>query len=161
MAVGLIPCAVGGSRIQLWQKDAKLYEEAIRRTKLATDSSAKHGARVRGVLWLQGESNANEADLKQHAERLSTMIRDLRSDLQSPQLPFIACTIGEMGATEKLASKQAMNAILLDLPNRVPFTACVDARDLKSHIGDEVHFDTAAQNEIGRRFAQKLGQLNK
>jgi hypothetical protein len=30
---------------------------------------------------------------------------------------------------------------------------------LKSHIGDNVHFDTAAQNEIGKRFAAKLGDL--
>jgi hypothetical protein len=43
----------------------------------------------------------------------------------------------------------------------VPHTACVDARDLKTHIGDAVHFDTAAQNEIGRRFAAKLIEMTK
>jgi hypothetical protein len=37
----------------------------------------------------------------------------------------------------------------------------VDARDLKTHIGDAVHFDTAAQNEIGRRFAQKWAEMTK
>jgi Carbohydrate esterase, sialic acid-specific acetylesterase len=161
LGVGLIPCAVGGSRIQLWQKGAKLYEEAIRRTKLAIYLSSKHGARVRGVLWLQGEANANAQDLEQHAQRLSTVIRNFRSDLQEANLPFIVCTIGEMGAGEKLGPKQEMNAILLDLSHRVPFTACVDARDLKTHIGDEVHFDTAAQDEIGRRFAQKLSDLKR
>ena len=45
-----------------------------------------------------------------------------------------------------------MNDILLALPKSVPHTACVDARDLKTHIGDNVHFDTAAQNEIGKRL---------
>lgn len=29
-------------------------------------------------------------------------------------------------------------------------------RDLKTHIGDRLHFDTPAQNEIGKRFAAKL-----
>jgi hypothetical protein len=43
----------------------------------------------------------------------------------------------------------------------VPHTACVDARDLKTHIGDSVHFDTAAQNEIGKRFAAKVIQIVK
>ncbi|MBK8091987.1 MAG: hypothetical protein IPK32_08380 [Verrucomicrobiaceae bacterium] len=54
-----------------------------------------------------------------------------------------------------LKNLKAMNEIQLALPKFVPHTACVDARDLKAHIGDSVHFDTAAQNEIGRRFAQK------
>ena len=33
--IGLIPCAVGGSPISQWQKGAKLYDEALRRAKLA------------------------------------------------------------------------------------------------------------------------------
>ncbi len=64
-----------------------------------------------------------------------------------------------MGDADKLADKAAMNQILLDLPSRRPHTACVDARDLKTHIGDNVHFDTAAQNEIGKRFAEKYSAL--
>jgi hypothetical protein len=40
-----------------------------------------------------------------------------------------------------------------------PHTACVDARDLKGHIGDNVHFDTDAQNAIGRRYAEQLKKL--
>jgi hypothetical protein len=54
-----------------------------------------------------------------------------------------------------------MNEIQLALPKSVPHTACVDARDLKTHIGDAVHFDTAAQNEIGKRFAAKVIQIAK
>ncbi len=160
-AVGLIPCAVGGSSIKLWQKGAKLYEDAVRRAKLAVQSTSKHQARIRGILWLQGEANAKADDLPLHAERLSKMIADFRSDLNEPELPFIACTIGEMGSADKLAPKQEMNAILLGLPKRVPFTACVDARELKTHIGDSVHFDTAAQIEIGRRYAEKYAEIKK
>ena len=51
--------------------------------------------------------------------------------------------------------------ILLALPKSVPHTACVDARDLKTHIGDSVHFDTAAQNEIGKRFAAEAAKLER
>jgi hypothetical protein len=32
---------------------------------------------------------------------------------------------------------------------------------VKTHIGDKVHFDTAAQNEIGRRFAAKMLEMRK
>lgn len=160
-AIGLVPCAVGGSSIKLWQKGAKLYEEAVRRAKLALTTTAPVEARIRGVIWLQGEANANAQELPQHAEHLRTMIEALRADLAMPELPFIACTIGEMQPEPRLKDLQAMNEIQLSLPKAVPHTACVDARDLKTHIGDSVHFDTAAQNEIGKRFAAKLIELTK
>ncbi len=160
-AIGLVPCAVGGSSIKLWQKGAKLYEEALSRAKLALKTTALVKARIRGVIWLQGEANANPEELPLHAERLRAMIEALRADLVLPELPFIACTIGEMKPEPLLANLKAMNENQLALPKNVPHTACVDARDLKTHIGDAVHFDTAAQNEIGKRFATKLINLMK
>lgn len=157
-AIGLVPCAKGGSSIKLWAKGAKLYEEAVRRSKLALQTTAPVKARIRGVLWLQGEANARPDDLPAHAERLRAMIESLRTDLGQPDLPFIACTIGEMKDEPNL---KAMNEILLGLPKTVPHSACVDARELKTNIGDNVHFDTAAQTEIGRRFAAKFMELAK
>jgi hypothetical protein len=159
VAIGLVPCAVGGSPIAVWQKGAKLYDEALRRAKAALQITAPVKARLRGVLWLQGEANANSAGLAIHEAKLLKLVDDLRADLAQPDLPFLACTIGEMGDPTKLADKAAMNQILLALPAKRPATACVDARDLKTHIGDSVHFDTAAQNEIGRRFATQLHAL--
>lgn len=160
-AIGLVPCAVGGSSVKLWQKGAKLYEDALRRARLALQTTAPVKARLRGILWLQGEANANAQELPLHTERLRAMIEAFRTDLAQPDLPFIACTIGEMQPEPRLTDLKAMNAILLDLPKSVPHTACVDARDLKTHIGDNVHFDTAAQNEIGKRFAAKLIEMIK
>jgi len=159
VAVGLVPCAVGGSSIHLWQKGAKLYDQALRRAKLALQTTAPVKARIRGVLWLQGEANANTAGLAVHESKLLKLIDDLRADLALPDLPFIACTIGEMGDASQLADKAAMNQLLLALPSKRAHTACVDARDLKTHIGDSVHFDTPAQSEIGKRFAAKMNDV--
>lgn len=160
-AIGLVPCAVGGSSIKLWLKGAKLYEDALCRAKLALQTTTPVNARLRGILWLQGEANANAQELPLHAERLRAMIEAFRTDLAQPDLPFIACTIGEMKEEPTLSNLKAMNNIQLALPKTVPNTACVDARDLKTHIGDNVHFDTAAQNEIGRRFAAKFIEMSK
>jgi len=160
-AIGLVPCAVGGSSIKLWQSGAKLYDEALRRAKLALQTTAPIKAQIRGVIWLQGEANAKPAELPLHADRLKAMVESLRADLALPELPFVACTIGEMKGEEALKNIKAMNDILLALPKSVPHTACVDARDLKTHIGDQVHFDTAAQEEMGRRFAAKLIEMTK
>jgi hypothetical protein len=81
VAIGLVPCAVGGSSIKLWQKGARLYEEALRRAKLALQTTAPVKARLRGILWLQGEANAKADELPQHAAKLRAMIEAFRSDL--------------------------------------------------------------------------------
>lgn len=158
--VGLIPCAVGGSPISLWQKGAKLYDETVRRAKHAVVAGAPARARLRGALWLQGEADANDERLLVHDAKLLQLIDDLRRELATPELPFIACTIGEMSPDGNGRRKADMNRLLLSLPSRRPHTACVDARDLKSSIGDNVHFDTPAQNEIGRRYAEKYFALS-
>lgn len=159
VAIGLVPCAVGGSSIKVWQKGTKLYDEALRRAQLALQTTAPVKARLCGILWLQGEANANAQERPQYAEQLRAMITSFRADLALPDLPFIASTIGEMQPEPRLTDLKAMNEILLALPKSVPHTGCVDARDLKTHIGDSVHFDTAAQEEIGRRFAAKALSL--
>lgn len=159
--IGLIPCAVGGSPIALWQKGAKLYDEMLRRAKLALQQTAPNKARIRGALWLQGEADASDERLAVHEAKLLKLVDDLRADLAAPDLPFIACTIGEMSPDGPGRSKAGMNRLLLSLPEKRPHTACVDARDLKTHIGDSVHFDTAAQNEIGRRYAEKYLALTR
>lgn len=153
--VGLLPCAVGGSPIAQWQRGAKLYDAALRRAKLAVEQTAAVRGRIRGALWLQGEADASVEKLGVYEEKLLQLVDDLRSDLKEPALPFIACTIGEMRPDEGANRKADMNKLLLSLGQKRAKTGCVDARDLKTHIGDNVHFDTAAQNEIGRRFAEK------
>ena len=111
------------------------------------------------ALWLQGEADATDARLPGHEEKLLRLVDDLRSDLGEPALPFIACTIGEMRADGDGRRNADMNRLLLSLPQKRPHIACVDARELKTHIGDQVHFDTAAQEEIGRRYAAKYFPL--
>lgn len=157
--VGLIPCAVGGSRIDLWQQGAKLYDEALRRAKLALQVTDPVNGRIRGVLWLQGEADSAPDRREVYEAKLLKLVDDLRADLSTPDLPFIACTIGEMGESARVADKAAINAILLSLPSKRPHTACVDARDLKGNIGDNVHFDTDSQNAIGRRYAEQMKKL--
>lgn len=155
----LIPCAVGGTAISKWQKGQRLYEETIRKAKLALKQCPKGKVRIAGALWLQGEADSGTPErIAAYPKRLKQLIVDLRTDLNIPDLPFIACTIGELKETS-VKARQSINAILLDLPNRVPHTACVDGRKFAKSIGDKVHFDTATQNEHGRLFAAKYLDL--
>ena len=157
--IGLIPAARGGSAIRLWSETGPLYLEAIRKTKLALEQGPAEKTRLRAVLWLQGEADSKVTALPTYAASLNNLVDRLRADLEIPDLPFLACTIGEMRPDTDEVKKSEMNRLLLDLPGQRANTACVDARDLTGHIGDSVHFDTASQEEIGRRFATELLKL--
>lgn len=152
--IGLIPCARGGSAIRLWSKDGALYKNAIRRARLALEQGPEGKTRIRGVLWLQGEADSKPDRLPLYPDALTDLVDRLRKDLDDPDLPFLAATIGEIRPDTPESRRSEINRILLDLPNHRERTACVDARDLKEHIGDTVHYDTASQEEIGRRFAR-------
>ena len=149
----LIPCAVGGTSIVKWKKGQRLYDETIRRAKLALEQGPKDKTRIAGALWLQGEADsATPERIANYSSRLNELIDNLRADIGDPGLPFIACTIGEMRSD--VQARKQINHILLDLPNQRPDTACVDGRSFAKSIGDNVHFDTPTQREHGRRFAK-------
>lgn len=60
----------------------------------------------------------------------------------------------EGSKAKRFALSREINKILLRLPDKRKHTACVDARDTKGQIGDELHYHTEAQIEIGQRFAK-------
>jgi len=161
--IGLIPCAVGGSKVAQWQKGVprSLYDEAVRRAKLALKTGAPGKVRIRAALWLQGESDSKEETYKVYPEKLLKVVDTLRADLELPELPFIACTVGSFIAAKTNAYPhiQEINDDLLALPGQRPHTACVDARDLKGNIGDNLHYNTESQTAIGPRYAEKYFEL--
>ena len=158
--IALIPCAVGGTSIGKWQKGQRLYEETIRRAKRSLRQVPKGKGRIAGALWLQGEADSQTAErIAAYPTKLASLIADLRADLAIPDLPFIACTIGELKPASA-ESRANLNRILLDLPNQVPHTACVDSRAFANDIGDGVHFDTATQEQHGRLYADAYLKLS-
>jgi len=144
-------------------KGGKLYENAVRRARLALGTKSSVPVVLKGVLWLQGEADTKPDSQPTYQSRLVRLIDDLRADFGVPNLPFIAATIGEFGSTPPAhpTGKTLLNEALLALPNVCPDTACVDTRDLKGHIGDKGHYNTASANEIGIRMAAKYGEIKK
>jgi hypothetical protein len=154
--VALIPVAQGGSWVNLWGDGSDNYEKTIRRANKALADFPQGKARIAGALWLQGESDTLEARYEAYAGKLTSLIERLRADLNEPKLPFIACTIRpDIVPKGKYLHVKEINDDLLSLPQRVPNTACVDARDLKGHIGDFMHYDSESQQSIGQRYGQE------
>ncbi len=159
--VGLVPCAVGGSKLNLWLKGGRLYESALRRARLALATKSSVPVALKGALWLQGEADSTPELQPTYQARLVRMLDDLRADLATPDLPFIAATIGKFRAPAKAgpSGRALINETLLALAKQRAHTACVDARDLKGHIGDGVHYNAASANIIGERMAAKYFEL--
>lgn len=85
--VGLVPCAVGGTRIAEWRRGSRLYSELVRRS---TESVRDGGGTIRALVWYQGESDTvREEDAEGYQHRMETLIKDLRSDLHLPSLLVI------------------------------------------------------------------------
>lgn len=58
--MGLIPTALGGTNLNdEWQPGGELYTFMVAQTKAAM--AAAPGAKLRGMVWFQGESDADEA----------------------------------------------------------------------------------------------------
>ena len=155
VTIGLVPCAVGGSPLSRWEKDGDLYEAIIRRAREAT----KHGS-LMGMLWMQGEKDAKELALaKSYAKRLDAMILDFRREFEMPELPFVAALpCVELAERDDRPGAELVTESLKELSRRVRHTATVDSTGLKS-TGDQTHFSTQSQRELGRRYAQAMATL--
>lgn len=151
--IGLIPCAVGGSPISVWEPGALYsqtfhpYDDALKRVRLAMQKGV-----LKGILWHQGESDNNSTQASVYIEKLTALIQRLRSDVQQPELPFIA---GELGY---FLRDDYINKVLQQLPAKVSHTDVVSAKDL-THKGDNLHFDTPSARELGKRYAEAMKLL--
>ena len=162
--IGLVPCALGGSWISLWQKTSlattalnnkTLYNYALERALLAKQSGT-----LRAILWLQGESDSSlETRADTYQQNLIHFIMDFRTDLGLPELPFVCATIGSFLEESRWPYKDQINGILLGVSNTIPFAVCADVRDLTGNIGDNVHYNAASQEQIGRRMAEKYIEM--
>jgi hypothetical protein len=155
--IGLVPCAFGGTPLKRWERGGDLYLNAVHRARLAM-----HDGTLKGILWHQGESDSGTStNAHTYGDRLAKMIKDIRADLGAPNLPVVVGQIGEFlydRGPEHSPYARVVNDALAKLPERVPFTGCASAKDLK-HKGDQLHFDAASQRELGRRYAAEMLRL--
>lgn len=147
ITVGLVVNAKGGTKIDEWKEGGKFFNDAVARTKQAITA----GGTLKGICWHQGESSANDPD---YLKKITALAIALRKELDAKDLPFV------VGETCKAKQERPVNTHLRQLPKEVPNTACVSAEGLKAQDGN-THFDTAAQLELGKRYATEMLKLLK
>jgi hypothetical protein len=152
--VGLVPCAFGGTSIDQWAKGGKLYDEAVRRAKVAM----RRGT-LAGILWHQGESDSGSEEKRAaYPAKLEQLIENLRQDLDAPDVPFVLGQLGEF-RERKVPGNATMNELLRAFPETHPRTACVESAGLTS-VGDDTHFDAKSLREFGKRYAAAYLKLS-
>lgn len=153
----MIPCAVGGTSIDVWEpggydKATKThpYDDMLLRLKEALKSG-----KLKGILWLQGESDSQPEKDSLYLSKLNELIRLIRSEAGNNKVPFVA---GELGRYRDVYRN--INDVLKKLPSIVPYTAIASSKGLKDK-GDQVHFDSPSQEIMGKRMAKKMESLQK
>ncbi|GAB3643795.1 sialate O-acetylesterase [Spirosoma arcticum] len=160
-SIGLIPAAVGGSGIDVWEPGAYYeptksypYDDAIRRAKKALENG-----QLAGILWHQGESDSQPEKTTVYEQKLTALIRRIRADLRAETVPFLVGTLGDF-YVQKNPNARQINAILTKLPGVLPNVYVVSASGL-THKGDTTHFDTPSARTLGRRFADSYLNIPK
>ena len=151
--VGLIPAAHGGTSMQQWDPARKgqgghsLYGATLERIKAV-------GGRVAGILWYQGESDANPADAALYQARMTDLVQSFRADLNSPDLPFYFVQLGpfitdpDPGLVAGWNQVREFQRLLLGTLPNVGMVSAIDCG-----LDDGIHIDTAGLKTLGRRLA--------
>ncbi|RLM70207.1 putative carbohydrate esterase [Panicum miliaceum] len=78
-AVGLVPCAQGGTPIANWTQGTELYERMVTRARAAMDDGC---GELAALLWYQGEADAmRREDAVLYQGRMEALVRSVRRDL--------------------------------------------------------------------------------
>ncbi|GAA5130632.1 sialate O-acetylesterase [Luteolibacter yonseiensis] len=154
--IGLVPCAVGGTKLERWVKGGDLYQNALSQARVA----AKDGI-ISGVLWHQGESDSEKMETAGTYEaRLKQMLTDLRADLKQPELPIVVGQIGDFMDEKKFPGAETVRKAIRRMPQLLEHVGYADSARLKDK-GDKLHFDTDGSKQLGERFAKAMLELEK
>lgn len=161
IVIGLIPCAVGGSSIDVWQPgkyyeptNCYPYDDAMKRLNLAM----KVGV-LKGILWQQGESDSDSLHSKIYSEKLVALVKQFRKEVKIKRVPFLAGTIADFYVQTHPYAKM-VNEAIVQLPHQLPKIAVVYTSTLTPN-SDNIHLNTASARELGNRYAVAFFNLMK
>lgn len=168
--VGVINVAVGGCKIELFDKDnyqayvAKAprwminmikeyngnpYGRLVEMAKLAQ----KDGV-IKGILLHQGESNTNDTTWPQKVKLVyNNLLKDL--NLNAKAVPLLA---GELVNADQGGKCASMNTIIAKLPQTIPNAHVVSSKGC-TDAADNLHFDAAGYRKLGTRYGVEMLSL--
>lgn len=151
VSILIIPTAVGGSSIRQWLGDSTYRNVKLFSNFLSKVEIAKQNGIIKGILWHQGESDANEKDIPLHKQRLHLLFSKFRTAIGNNELPVL---LGELGSfSENPADFNLINKAIHEYAAEDKNSCVISTKDLKDK-GDHLHFDSKGQRTMGKRFAK-------
>jgi len=151
--VGLIPCAHGGTSMEQWspalrdQAGDSLYGSMYRRFMAV-------GGKVRGVLWYQGESDANAKSAREFERNFLAFVRAVRRDFREPDLPFYYVQIGRHINDTNTTEWNQIQEAQLKAESEIHNAGMVVSVDLS--LDDGIHVSTPDLKRLGSRLADRV-----
>ena len=168
--VGVINVAVGGCKIELFDKDhyqsyvstapqwmigmindynGNPYQRLVEMARLAQ----KDGV-IKGILLHQGESNTGDSAWPQKVKLVyDNLLHDL--NLEPGSVPLLA---GETVNADQGGACASMNAIIATLPKSIRNAYVISSAGCPQR-GDNLHFTAAGYRELGKRYGLKMLSL--
>ena len=154
--IGLIPCAEGGSSIDDWAPEGKLFRHAVSEARFALEDSE-----LIGILWHQGESDARESGFRTYRERLAGVVHALRAELGAEDLPFVMGELpdflGKKGFGLSATEYEQINEEMRRFVDEEADCYLVSAEGLTSNP-DGIHIDAVSQRRFGVRYYRAFAE---
>ncbi len=168
--IGVINVAVGGCKIELFDKDnyqsyvstapgwlknmVKEYDGNPYARLVAMAKLAQIDGIIKGVLLHQGESNTGDTTWPQKVKGVyDNLLSDL--NLKPNSVPLLA---GEMVNADQGGACASMNKIIATLPQTIPNSYIISSAGCTQR-GDNLHFTAAGYRELGKRYGTKMLSL--
>lgn len=169
--VGIINVAVGGCKIELFDKDkyetymttapdwmkgmVKEYDGNPYARLVEMAKIAQKDGIIKGILLHQGESNTGDTLWTKKVKIVyDNLMKDLH--LNPKNVPFLA---GETVNADQGGICASMNTIIATLPKTLPNSYVISSSGC-TVATDNLHFDAAGYRELGKRYAEKMLSLN-
>lgn len=166
--VGVVSVAVGGCKIELFDKDnyqayvsnAPVWMKGIIRAyhgnpyQYLVDAAklAQKDGVIKGILLHQGESNTGDRQWPGKVKGVyDNLLKDL--NLKAEDVPLLA---GEVVNADQHGQCASMNPIIDTLPKTVPTAHVISSAGCTALPPDHLHFDPAGYRELGRRYAETM-----
>ena len=152
ISILMIPTAVGGSSISQWLNDSLYRNVKLFSNFLAKVEIGRQAGIIKGILWHQGESDANEKNIPLYKQRLGFLFSKFRTAVGNNEMPIL---IGELGPfSENPANFGLINKAIHEYAAEDNKCYIISTKDLKDK-GDHLHFDSKGQRTMGKRFAKE------
>jgi len=165
--VGVINVAVGGCKIELFDKDnyqsyvstspewlknmVKEYDGNPYGRLMEMAKLAQKDGVIKGILLHQGESNTNDTLWTKKVKLVyDSMMKDLK--LEPQKVPLLA---GELVNADQGGACASMNAFIATLPQVIPNSYVISSAGC-SCAPDHLHFTAEGYRIIGKRYAEKM-----